>query len=96
MLQIQGVNLNLVATDLEIQISTSAKLDKAAADHAVTVSARKLQDILRALPENTAVTLDAQEGRLQVRGRQEQIQSSDLASPGFSQGWPRVVPPRRA
>ena len=67
MLEIKGSDLNLVATDLEIQIATSAKLEKISADHSVTVSARKLQDILRALPENTSVTLDAQESRLQVK-----------------------------
>ena len=67
MLEVRGMDLDLVATDLEIQISTSTKMDHAGSDHAVTVSARKLQDILRALPEKTLVTLDAQDGRLQVK-----------------------------
>jgi DNA polymerase-3 subunit beta len=83
MLELRGANLNLVATDLEIQISTSAKLDKPGADHAVTVSARKLQDILRALPDGTAVTLDAQEGRLQVKAGKSKFNLQTLPSQDF-------------
>jgi len=83
MLQIQGTDLNLVATDLEIQVSTSAQLNKSAADHAVTVSARKLQDILRALPDNTPVSLDAQEGRLQVRAGKSRFNLQTLPAQDF-------------
>ena len=44
--------LHLLATDLEIQVSTSfGNAQKGADKYAVTASARKLQDILRALPE---------------------------------------------
>ena len=83
MLETQGTNLNLLATDLEIQISTSAKLDRPVADHAVTVSARKLQDILRALPESTVVTLDAQEGRLQVKAGKSKFNLQTLPAQDF-------------
>ncbi|HVY08275.1 MAG TPA: DNA polymerase III subunit beta [Burkholderiales bacterium] len=83
MLETKGSDLNLVATDLEIQIATSAKLEKAAVDHSVTVSARKLQDILRALPENTAVTLDAQEGRLQVKAGKSKFNLQTLPAQDF-------------
>mgnify|MGYP003577773506 CR=1 FL=1 len=57
--------LKLVATDLEIQVSTRCDAGKGSADQNLTVSARKLQDILRSLPEATEVTLDAQNNRLQ-------------------------------
>ncbi len=83
MLETRGSNLNLVATDLEIQISTSAKLDRPVADHAVTVSARKLQDILRALPESTVVTLDAHEGRLQVKAGKSKFNLQTLPAQDF-------------
>jgi DNA polymerase III subunit beta len=83
MLETRGTELHLVATDLEIQIATSAKLDKAVADRAVTVSARKLQDILRTLPENTAVTLDAQEGRLQVKAGKSKFNLQTLPAQDF-------------
>ena len=83
MLETRGTELNLVTTDLEIQIATSAKLNKAAADHAVTVSARKLQDILRALPDNTPVTLDAQNGRLQVKAGKSKFNLQTLPAQDF-------------
>ena len=83
MLETRGTDLNLVATDLEIQIATSAKLDKAGTDHAVTVSARKLLDILRALPENTRVTLDAQEGKLHVKAGKSKFNLQTLPAQDF-------------
>ncbi len=83
LLETRGDQLKLVATDLEIQITTTAGFEKPAADHAVTVSARKLQDILRALPEKTAVTLDAQEGRLQVKAGKSKFNLQTLPSQDF-------------
>jgi DNA polymerase III subunit beta len=83
MLETKGSDLNLVATDLEIQIATSAKLEKTSADHSVTVSARKLQDILRALPENTSVVLDAQENRLQVKAGKSRFNLQTLPAQDF-------------
>lgn len=60
--------VSLIATDLEIQISTICEnLQKGGENSALTVSARKLQDILRALPEEAEATLDLQNNRLQVR-----------------------------
>src|SRR5262245_11898137 len=60
--------LNLVATDLEIQVSTTSEVGSAGGEDAsLTVSARKLQDILRALPEGSEAALDSQSNRLQVR-----------------------------
>ena len=83
MLETRGPDLNLVATDLEIQIATSIKLEKNGVDQAVTVSARKLQDILRALPEKTNVTLDAQEGRLQVKAGKSKFNLQTLPAQDF-------------
>ena len=60
--------LQLVATDLEIQVSTRCEPGKGAGgDQQLTVSARKLQDILRSLPEGTEVSLDAQNNRTTIR-----------------------------
>jgi len=83
MLETDGTSLNLLATDLEIQISTSTVLDKPAAKHAVTVSARKLQDILRSLPEKTVVSLDAQEGRLQLKAGKSRFNLQTLPAQDF-------------
>jgi DNA polymerase III subunit beta len=60
--------VHLLATDLEIQITTSFSNPLKNAENAqVTVSARKLQDILRALPEKTEIILEVQQNRLQLK-----------------------------
>ena len=46
-----GDRVTFTATDLEIQIVTAAEIGAGKEDAAATVSARKLVDILRALPE---------------------------------------------
>ena len=49
----------------------------------LTVSARKLQDILRALPEETEVLLDAQNNRLQVRAGKSRFNLQTLPAADF-------------
>jgi DNA polymerase-3 subunit beta len=76
--------LLLVATDLEIQVATSTDTGKAGEeDTSLTVSARKLQDILRALPEGTEATLDVQNNRLQVRAGKSRFNLQTLPSADF-------------
>ena len=84
LLEAEGSTLNLLATDLEIQVSTSTTLEKkAASKYSITVSARKLQDILRALPDSTNVTLDAQESRVQVKAGKSKFNLQTLPAQDF-------------
>jgi DNA polymerase-3 subunit beta len=87
--------LFLVATDLEIQVSTGCDVEaKSAEAQTLTVSARKLQDILRALPEGTEIALDVQNNKLQVKAGKSRfnlqtLPAADfptLADPGAPQG----------
>ena len=55
-----GGQTNILATDLEIQIHTHGPHTDAE-DCRITTNAKKLQDILRALPENADVQLDLTE-----------------------------------
>jgi DNA polymerase-3 subunit beta len=76
--------LNLVATDLEIQVSTSSAIGEAGAEEAsLTVSARKLQDILRALPDGADTVLDTQNNRLQVRAGKSRFSLQTLPANDF-------------
>ena len=76
--------LNLVATDLEIQVSTTSDVGAAdGEDHSLTVSARKLQDILRALPDGAETVLDAQNNRLQVRAGKSRFSLQTLPANDF-------------
>lgn len=60
--------IRFVATDLEIQISTEIKDNFKSEDgQSITVAAKKLQEILRVLPDNSDVTLDIQDSRLLVK-----------------------------
>ena len=75
--------LQLVATDLEIQVSTTCEAGKGTGDQNLTVSARKLQDILRSLPEGTDVALDAQNNRLQVKAGKSRFNLQTLPAADF-------------
>lgn len=76
--------MTLVATDLEIQISTNFVVEgKKTEDASLTVSARKLQDILRALPENAEANLDYQNNRLQVRSGKSRFNLQTLPANDF-------------
>lgn len=77
--------LTLVATDLEIQISTGFSIEgkKSGEDTKLTVSARKLQDILRALPEDAEAALEAQNNRLQVRAGKSRFNLQTLPANDF-------------
>lgn len=83
LLQTDGTALKLLATDLEIQVATVATLAHAETDYSITVSARKLQDILRALPDGTKVVLDAQENRLQLKAGKSRFNLQTLPAQDF-------------
>src|SRR5437763_15539275 len=55
--------LYVTATDLEMQITASSEL-VGRQDQAVTVAARKLQDLLRALPEEAPVTVESSANKM--------------------------------
>jgi DNA polymerase-3 subunit beta len=76
--------LHLLATDLEIQVSTSFENSQKGADkYAVTASARKLQEILRALPEQAEIGLEAQNNRLSVKSGKSRFTLQTLPAEDF-------------
>jgi DNA polymerase-3 subunit beta len=87
--------LHLLATDLEIQVSTNfSSPQKGADNYQITVSARKLQDILRALPEQAEVALEAQNTRLLVRAGKSRFTLQTLPAedyPKLAQGGSPVA-----
>jgi len=79
-----GERLHLLATDLEIQVSTSfATPQKGGENYLVTTSARKLQEILRALPEEAEITLEAQNNRMLVRSGKSRFTLQTLPAEDF-------------
>lgn len=83
LLETDAKELKLVATDLEIQVATQATLDKAASQQKITVSARKLQDILRSLPDATRVSLDSQDSKLVLRAGKSRFNLQTLPAEDF-------------
>ena len=68
LIQQEEKKLSFLATDLEIQIETSKEISQSKEKkYALTISAKKFQDILRTLPTDSNVTLNRQDNRLQVK-----------------------------
>ena len=84
LLQKSDSGLGLTATDLEIQISTTCETSgKTSEPQNLTVSAKKLQDILRALPDEAEVVLDHQNSRLQVKSGKSRFNLQTLPAADF-------------
>ncbi len=83
LLEKHGDRLTLLATDIEIQITTSTAVAAGEGDGAVTVGARKLQEILRSLPETTEVSLVLEDKRLQVRAGKSKFSLQTLPADDF-------------
>jgi DNA polymerase-3 subunit beta len=81
--------LAFLATDIEIQITAKSALSADGEARAVTVGARKLLDILRALPDGTEVTLSQQDKRLLVKAGKSRFSLQTLPAEDF----PRLAPP---
>lgn len=83
LLEKHGDRLTLLATDIEIQITTSTPVASNEGDGAVTVGARKLQDILRSLPDSAEVSLNLEEKRLQVKAGKSRFNLQTLPAEDF-------------
>ena len=83
-----GEALTFLATDIEIQIVSRSALEQSGDAKGVTVGARKLVDILRALPEGE-VTLSTQDKRLQVKSGRSRFSLQTLPAEDF----PRLARP---
>jgi DNA polymerase III subunit beta len=81
--------LSFLATDIEIQISSRSGLAAGGEVRALTVGARKLLDILRALPESAEVSLQPQDKRLVVKAGKSRFTLQTLPAEDF----PRLARP---
>jgi DNA polymerase-3 subunit beta len=86
-----GDKVEFLATDLEVQITSQAALETNA-EGSVTAGARKLYDILRSLPEDAEVSLEAKENRMTVRAGKSRFNLQTLPAADF----PKMVEARDA
>ena len=73
---------NILATDLEIQINTAGP-ESDAGDFRITTNAKKLQDILRALPDGSLVALDWAQNRLTLKAGKSRFNLQTLPAEDF-------------
>jgi len=78
----EGDELSLLSTDIEVQISTHAAIGSGKESAATTVAARKLLDILRALPD-AEVTLSLTNKRMTVQCGKSRFALQTLAAEEF-------------
>ena len=81
--------LTMLATDIEIQIRTTTGGHIGGEDVSITVGARKLQDILRALPDSAEISLTLDDKRLTVKAGRSRFQLQTLPAADY----PRLAPP---
>src|SRR5438067_4511812 len=82
LLEQKNSQLHITATDLEMQITAVAEL--AGKDgQSTTVGARKLQELLRALPDDATVNVDASGSRMTVRAGRSRFNLQTLAAADY-------------
>jgi DNA polymerase-3 subunit beta len=74
--------LFVTATDLEMQITANSEL-AGKQDQSVTVGARKLQDLLRALPEDSSLNMDTAAGKMTVRAGRSRFNLQTLPAADY-------------
>lgn len=72
-----------ITTDLEIQIEAQLKAEFDDSEKAITISAKKFQEILRAIPDNSNVSLDEQENKLLVKANKSRFSLQTLPALDF-------------
>lgn len=75
-------NLFVTATDLEMQITARSDLP-GKQDQSVTVAARKLQDLLRALPEDATLNVETAAGKMTVRAGRSRFNLQTLPAADY-------------
>jgi DNA polymerase-3 subunit beta len=83
MLRKNGAQIELTTSDLEIQVRTTAELGGDAGAFSTTVGARKLIDILRALPGQQAVTLSSANNKLTLQAGKSRFVLQTLPAEDF-------------
>ena len=74
--------LFVTATDLEMQITAYSEL-AGKQDQSITVAARKLQDLLRALPEDAVLNVDTAAGKMTVRAGRSRFNLQTLPAADY-------------
>jgi len=83
LLRKQGPAVSFLASDVEIQVQTTAELGAGPEEAATTVSAKKLIDILRALPEGVEVSIRLADKRATIQAGKSRFALQTLGAEDF-------------
>lgn len=83
LLQVEQNTLFLLATDLEVEISARIVTEQPDTGGKITLPARKLLDICRALPEQAAIEFALQKDRMTLRSGQSRFTLATTAASEF-------------
>lgn len=80
----QDGGMRFTTTDLEIQITTTIDTDAGGQQNtAFTVGGKKLQEILRVLPEQSKITIDIKENKAQIKTNKSRFSLQTLPAQDF-------------
>ncbi|MGM0525925.1 MAG: DNA polymerase III subunit beta [Pseudomonadota bacterium] len=83
LLQVEGNELKLTGTDLEVELISSVNVESSGGDGSVTVPAKKLLDIVRSLPDDASIEVSAEEDKAFVKSGRSKFKLSTLSSEDF-------------
>lgn len=80
----QNGKIRFTATDLEIQITTTIDTGSGKGQNeSITVGGKKLQEILRILPDQSKVTIDVKENKAQIKANKSRFSLQTLPAQDF-------------
>ncbi|HEY0877571.1 MAG TPA: DNA polymerase III subunit beta [Zeimonas sp.] len=83
LLRKNGADVSFLATDVEIQVETTAQLGAGREDGGTTLSARKLIDILRSLPDGADVAIKVENKRATIQAGRSRFALQTLDASEF-------------
>ncbi len=88
--------IRFTATDLEIQITTTVETNDE--DHtpaSITVGGKKLQEILRILPEQSEISIEISENKAQIKANKSKFSLQTLPSQDFPKLSNQLMDPKK-
>lgn len=83
LLSVQGQQLSLTGTDLEVELVGRVQLEEAAQAGEITVPARKLMDICKSLPSDAQIDIRLEEQKLWIKSGRSRFTLSTLPANDF-------------
>jgi DNA polymerase-3 subunit beta len=83
LIQLNGDQLSLTGTDLEVEIVGRITLEQAGVSGDITVPARKLLDICKSLPDGSNIEFFLEESRIMVKSGRSRFTLSTLPAADF-------------